>query len=208
MDSRSFCPCSVRLIAHRVNTACVDPPVVEIEQRANGDRIVDSLVRESRLVEGCDVRRLNGNGIVVYLPDKAKQNFLWLGKQTGFYIREHARNQFRAAKQFRRDRGVRLRSKRTTVQLRRVGGNQLTDARRERRGFPHYFLRESLQMRRGIHFVREHVQDLRIFRPGPLHHFDGVGVVVIALMRFYILQKHGFHKGTLSSEEKFYRQLQ
>ena len=117
MDCRSFCSCSVRFIAHGMNAACVDPPVVEIEQRADGDRIIDGFVRESRLVEDCDVRWLNRNGIVVHLSHKPEQSFLRLGEQRGFHIREHTRNQFRAAKQFRRDRGVRLRSKRAIVQL-------------------------------------------------------------------------------------------
>ena len=118
----------MRFIAHGMNAACVDPPVVEIEQRADGDRIVDSFVRESRFVEWCYVRRLNGDGIVVHLSHKAKQDFLRFGEQRGFYVREHTRDQFRAAKQFRRDRGVRLRSKRAIVQLGRVGGNQLPNA--------------------------------------------------------------------------------
>jgi hypothetical protein len=54
---------------------------------------------------------------VVHLSDKPKQNLLRLGEQRGFHVREHARDQFRAAKEFRRDRGVRLRSKRAIVQL-------------------------------------------------------------------------------------------
>ena len=107
----------MRFIAHGMNAACVDPPVVEIEQRADADRIVDGLVRKSRFVEDCDICGLDGNGIVVHLSHKAKQGFLRLGEQRGFYVREHTRNQFRAAKQFRRDRGVRLRSKRAIVQL-------------------------------------------------------------------------------------------
>jgi len=100
-----------------MDAAGVDPLVIEIEQSADGDRIVDGFVRESRFVEDRDVRRLNGNGIVVHLSHKPKQNFLRLGERRGFDIREHTRNQLRAAKQFRRDRGVRLRSKRAIVQL-------------------------------------------------------------------------------------------
>ena len=80
-----------------MNAACIDPPVVEIEQCADGDRIVDGLIRESCLVKDRDVRRLNGNGIVVHLSDKPKQNLLRLGEQRSFHVREHARNQFRAA---------------------------------------------------------------------------------------------------------------
>ena len=100
-----------------MNAACIDPPVVEIEQRADGDRVVDGFIGESHFMKDCDVRRLNGNGIVVHFSHKPEQGLLRLGEQRGFYVGEHARNQFRAAQQFRRDRGVRFRSKRALVQL-------------------------------------------------------------------------------------------
>ena len=186
MNCRSFRPCSMGFITHRVDAARVDPPVVEIEQCADGNRIVDGLVGESSLVESRDVRGLNGNRIVVHLSDKVKQNFLRLGEQRCFDIGEHARHQLGVAEQFRRDRGVGLRSKGASVQVRRIRSNQFTDSRRKGRRFAHHFLRESLQVDGRVHLVREHMQDLRIFRSNAAHHFYGAGVVVVAPMLFYI----------------------
>ena len=79
-------------ITHRVDAARVDPPVVEIEQRAYSNRVVNSLVRESSLVEDRDIRRMNGNGIVVHLSNKAKQNLLRFGEERCFDVGEHARH--------------------------------------------------------------------------------------------------------------------
>ena len=177
----------MRFVTHRVDTACVDPAIVEIEQRADRDCIIDRFVGEARFVEAFDVGGLNGHGIAIHFAHKAKQSFLGIGEQRGFHIREDACNQFRAAEQFRRDRGVSFGSKRAGVQLGRVGGNQLADARRKRRGLAHHLLSESLEVRSGVDFVREHVQDLGIFRTCPLHHFNRASVVVIALMGFDIL---------------------
>lgn len=79
-------------IAHRMDATRVDPPVVEIEQRADGNRIVDGFVGESYLVKSRDVRGLNGNRIVVHLSNEAKQNFVRLGEQRCFDIGENARH--------------------------------------------------------------------------------------------------------------------
>src|SRR4051795_12258244 len=55
MDCRSFCSCAVRLVTHCMHTAGVDPTVVEIEQRADGDCIIDCFVRVAGLVQRCHV---------------------------------------------------------------------------------------------------------------------------------------------------------
>jgi hypothetical protein len=77
-------------IAHWMDATRVDPPVVEIEERADTNRIVDGLVRESSLVEARDIRQMNGNGIVVHLSNKAKQNLLRFGEERCFDVGEHA----------------------------------------------------------------------------------------------------------------------
>jgi len=60
------------LIAHGMNAAGVNPPIVEIEERADGDRVVDCFVSEPGLVNGFDVGGFDGNGIGVDLGDEAK----------------------------------------------------------------------------------------------------------------------------------------
>ena len=92
MDCRPHGSCSVGFIAHWMDAARIDPPVVEIEQRADSNRIVDGLVREASLVEDRDIRWMNGNGIVVHLSNKAKQNLLRFGEERCFDVGEHARH--------------------------------------------------------------------------------------------------------------------
>ena len=128
MNGRPLCSGTVRFIAHGVNAARVDPAIVEVEERADGDGVVDCFVGEAGLVERCDVGRLNGKGIAVHFVHEAEESFLRLGEERSFEVREDAGHQFGAAEQFRRDRGVRLGSKRARVQVRGVGGNQLADA--------------------------------------------------------------------------------
>ena len=56
-----------------MNAAGVDPAVVEIEQRADGNGVVNGLVCEAGLVKRVDVRRLYGDGIEIDFVDKAEQ---------------------------------------------------------------------------------------------------------------------------------------
>ena len=57
MDCGSFCACCMRLIAHRMDAAGIDPAVIEIEQRANRDGVVDGFVRVADRMQRFDVRR-------------------------------------------------------------------------------------------------------------------------------------------------------
>ncbi len=76
MNCGSLCSLPVCLIAHRVNAAGVDPTIVKIEERADGNGVVDRLVGITGLVQGLDIRRLNRNGIAIDLADEAEQRFL------------------------------------------------------------------------------------------------------------------------------------
>lgn len=106
----------------------IDPTIVEIEERADRDGIVDGFVAETGPMKSLDIGRLDGHGVAVHLVDETKQRLFGRGKQRCFEICENACNQLRTAQQFRRDRSVRFRSKRTSVQVRRVRRDQFADA--------------------------------------------------------------------------------
>jgi hypothetical protein len=76
MNGGSLGSCFVRFIAHGVDAACIDPAIVEIEQGADGDRIVDCFVGESGGVECFDIGGLDGNGITIHFSDEPKESFL------------------------------------------------------------------------------------------------------------------------------------
>ncbi len=90
MDCGPLCSGFVRFIAHGMNAAGVDPAIVEIEQGADGDCIIDRFVGEPSLVEGLDVGGLNGNGIAIHFSDEAKESFVPIGKKRSLEVRKDA----------------------------------------------------------------------------------------------------------------------
>ena len=116
---------------------------------------------------------------MIDFADEAKESFLALGEPRRLYVVQNALHQIFITQQFRRDRGVRLRSKRAVIQAGRIAGDQFADTGRQGRRFTKHFLGEPFQMRSGRHLERKHVQDLRVFWPGPTHHVDGLGVIVV-----------------------------
>jgi hypothetical protein len=81
---------AVRFIGQRVNTAGVDPAIVEVEQRADSEGKVNRFVGPSYGVErlhivGCDLGR-----IVVHLVDKPEQHFFLFLQSGVFQIAEYA----------------------------------------------------------------------------------------------------------------------
>jgi hypothetical protein len=130
MDCRSFRSCPVRLVAHCMHAARIDSTIVEIEQRADGDCIIDCLVRVAYFVQRCHVRRTDVHGILVDLAHETQDCLLIPRKSGRLQVSKHTRNQFLAPEQFRRDRGVRFCSEWALVQTRRIRRNQLPETRR------------------------------------------------------------------------------
>ena len=104
-------------IAHRMHAARVDPSIVEIEQSTYSDGVIDRFVRIAGLMESFDIRRLDGYGIGIYFTNKAEESFFRLAELRGIGVLKYAVDEFPAAQQFRRDRGVRFRSKRAPIQI-------------------------------------------------------------------------------------------
>jgi len=136
----------MRLIAHCVHPACIDPAVEEVEQRTYRDRIINRLICKPGLVKRFNISRLDRNGMVVHRANKAKQSLFRLGQKRRLEIYQHACHKLGTSQQFRRDRGVGLRSKRTLVQLRRIGCDQFADPWRQWRRLAQHLLCEPLKV--------------------------------------------------------------
>lgn len=60
------------LVAHRMDTACINPAIVEIEQRADRDGIVDSFIGKAHLVKRGDVLGVDIDRVFIYFLYKPK----------------------------------------------------------------------------------------------------------------------------------------
>src|SRR5580658_10074255 len=89
----------VRFFAHRVHAACVNPPVVEVEQRAYRERVVNCFIRITCLVQRFHVVGPNPHRVEIHLPHKPEQSLLLLTEPGRFQILQHARHEFLASQQ-------------------------------------------------------------------------------------------------------------
>ena len=79
MDYRPLSSGCMRLVAHGMDTAGVDPPIVEVEQRANRDGVVYGLVTVTGRMQALNVVRLNIVGITIHLLNKPHQSLFRFG---------------------------------------------------------------------------------------------------------------------------------
>ena len=103
------------LLRHGLHAVGVDPAVVEIEQTADHDGIVDCFVGPAGLVKALDVGLLDRGAVGVYLFDVSEQFFFGIGDRRSAVVFEDGINLGSITQQFRRDRGVAFDSKRTVV---------------------------------------------------------------------------------------------
>lgn len=169
-----------------MHTCGIDPAVVEIEQGADGDGVVDLLVRPSGLIKrlhvfGGDVWR-----IVIHFVDEAQESLLGVCKRRGLHVVHHFFDEAFVGKQFRRDRGVRLRSKRAVIAARSVGGDEFAEAGGKRGGLTHDLLREAGEVFSGGGFEGEKVPDLGVIAAEPLHGFNRLEIPTGLRIGFYI----------------------
>jgi hypothetical protein len=194
---------AMRFIGERVDARRIHPAVIEIEQCAHCDREVDRLV-----VPSCFVQRLHiGSGdpwrVVVYLRDEPQHGFVFFIQVRSLQIMERSPNQFLAPKQFSRNCGMRLQSKRAVIARRRERRNQLAHTGSERRRPSHYFLGKVGEMSRRFRSVREQVPDLRVLFPGRLERSDTVGPRSRLRGLFHMLQEHRILTHVHLSEQQF-----
>lgn len=100
-----------------MNSAGVNPAVIEIEQRTDREGVVDRLIGVAHRVQRLDIRRPDVARITIDLGDEAQQGFFGFGQKGRLHVGEDAIDEFPAAQEFRRDRGVRLRSKGTGIEV-------------------------------------------------------------------------------------------
>jgi hypothetical protein len=149
----------VILLRHGLHTGGVDPAVVEIEQAADHDGVVDGFVGPAGLVKTLDVGLLDRGTVAVHLFKVGEQFFLGFGDRRSAVIFEDCVDLRPITQQFRRDRGMAFDSKRTVVEFRGERGDQLTKSRAQRRRPAHDGLGETLQMLGRFRLKCEEVQD-------------------------------------------------
>jgi len=145
---RPFASLAVRLVGEGVHARRVDPAVVEVEERADGDGEIEGFVRPARGANPVEIGRSNARRIAIHFVDESEQDLVRLVEGRRFHVREHTADQRFIAKKFRRNCGVRLQSKRTIVPLGGIRGNELPKPRAERRGTPQDLLGKSSKVRR------------------------------------------------------------
>lgn len=93
----------------------INPAVVEVEEGADGDGVVDLLVGPAGLVQGGHVFGGDVGGIVIHFVEEAKEDFLGGRQGGGFEVREDGFDESGILEEFRRDRGVGVCSKGAVV---------------------------------------------------------------------------------------------
>jgi len=94
MQGRALASHAVRLIGKRVDTARVDPPVIEVEQRTYRDSEIDGVVFPTNGVERLHVFGSDSWRVMIDLADKPEQGFVLLVELGIFQVLQDAPNEF------------------------------------------------------------------------------------------------------------------
>jgi len=90
---RSVGELQVSGVTHGVDSRGVDPAIIEVKERADRDREVNSLVSPSHFAQGRHVFRGDARRVVIHFADKAQEGLVFLRKRRGFQIFERLTNQ-------------------------------------------------------------------------------------------------------------------
>ena len=99
----SFAMC---FFGQRVNSGGIDPPVVEVEQCADGDREVDRFFVPADRVQRLHVVRRDVRRFRIHLSHETKQSFVFFLELRAFQVADRAVDQLLIPEQFRRNCGV------------------------------------------------------------------------------------------------------
>ena len=138
-----------------MDTGRIDPPVVEVEQRAHRDREIERFVGPTGRPHNGDIRISDRRRRIVHLVDEPKQRLVLFVEPGRPDIRQYRFDERLVAKQLRRNCGVRFQSKWAMVTPGRVCGNQLAQPGTERCGPAEDFLRETSEVLRRFWQIRE-----------------------------------------------------
>ena len=152
-----------------MHTCSVDPTVIEVEQSADGEGVVEGFVGPAGLPHFLDVREPDLIGLFVNLLYKLEERFLGLRDGRSSIILEDGSYLVGIAEQFRRDRGVGANSNRTLIAAGSEGGNQFSHARRKRRGPAHHLMRKSREVLSRAWLEGKEIKNLGDRNPLRLH---------------------------------------
>ena len=97
------------LVGHRGHIAHarrVDPVVVELEQRTDGDGVIERFIRPAGFANRISVGLADRCGILDHLLDERVERAILLRDRRRRHVVEYALNEFFISQQLRRDRGV------------------------------------------------------------------------------------------------------
>ena len=155
-----------------MHAGSVDPPVVEIEQRAHRDGKVQRFVGPAGGASSVEIGLGDRRRVVVHRIHESKQRLVLVVERRRFEVGQDAFNERGVSKQFRRNCGVGLQSKRTLVSLGGVRCDELTQPWTERRRPAQDLLREPREVIGRLRQVGKEVPDLRVFDALCLHLLD------------------------------------
>jgi len=89
-----------------MNAAGIDPPVVEVEERAHCNREIDGVIVPAGGVHRLHVVRRNARRVMIHLMDKTEQSFVLFIQRGSLQVAQYALHQFFVTQKFGRDRGV------------------------------------------------------------------------------------------------------
>lgn len=183
----------MRFLAQGGDPRRIVPAVKEIEERANGEGIVDGLIVPARRNEGLHIFGANlMRARVDFLHEPQKQSFGFVNGR-GLRIAQHRGNQILASQQFRRDRGVRLGSERAVIESRCVRGDHLAQAGRQWRRSAHQRVGHSLQMFGHVGTKGKQMPNTRHFNAAPLCRRNQSWIRSLAARQFFhFTQEHGY----------------
>jgi hypothetical protein len=84
-----------------MNPGCINPPIVEVEQRANRDNEVQDFVGPARCPNSIEITLSNRRRAGVHVVHESKQRLVPLIELRGFEIGQHTLDERRIAKEFR-----------------------------------------------------------------------------------------------------------
>ncbi|MBZ5528527.1 MAG: hypothetical protein LAN71_11580 [Acidobacteriia bacterium] len=106
-----------------MDAGSVTPAIIEIEEAANGDGVVNGFVGPAGGLEGFDVLTGDVVGMQSEFLDKDQESLFLLGQGGSSKVAQNRVYQFLIAEEFRRTGGMGARSKRALVAAGGEGGN-------------------------------------------------------------------------------------
>jgi hypothetical protein len=190
-------------VVHRgreiVDAGGIDPGVIELEQRADGDRVIERFVAPAGRFGCVDVFLAYLGRVGADRIEQAEQRAFPFGARRRSIVVQNGIDECSVPEQRRRGGGMRAYSERALIAARGKGRDQLAHPWRQLRLAAQHGVCKARKMIGPGRFVRQQVADLRHRHAGRLGLPDQVGVHAAALVRLDIAQVHRVHQMLLNS---------